>query len=92
MHQPTSKKRRTDPPCSVGGRTVDLGEIFSGEGTSTVRAPATIRVNDDLSASQASITLRTANNESSRRLNLRKRKFRTFVPQTENLVHSVHGR
>ena len=39
-----------------------------------MRTPTTIRVDDDLSASQASITLGAANDEPSRRLNLRKNK------------------
>jgi hypothetical protein len=59
-----------DPSSSVGGRSVDLGPIFTREGTTTVSTPTTVSVDNDLSASQTSISLRTTDNESTRRLNV----------------------
>jgi hypothetical protein len=59
-----------DPSSKVGSGTIDFGVIFAGESTATVSSPTTIGVDDDLAACQASITLRAADNEESRRLNL----------------------
>jgi len=59
-----------DPSSSVGGRSVDLGPIFTRESTTTVSSPATVSVDNDLSAGQTSISLRTTDNESTRRLNV----------------------
>jgi hypothetical protein len=59
-----------DPSSSVGGRSVDLGPILSRESTTTVGSPTTVGVDNDLSAGQTSVTLRTTNDESTRRLNV----------------------
>lgn len=45
------------PACSVSGRSVHLGIIFPREGPSSMGAPTTIRVNNDFTSRQASITL-----------------------------------
>lgn len=41
-----------------------LGVILSGESSTAVGSPSTISVDDDFSPGEASITLRTANDES----------------------------
>ena len=57
-----------DPAGHVGGRTVDLGVVLAREGTTTVSTPATVGVDDDLTAGQTSITLGTTNDEAARGL------------------------
>lgn len=52
-----------DPTRSVSGRAIDLGEVLAREGTSTVSTPTTVRVDDDLTARQTSVTLGSANDE-----------------------------
>jgi hypothetical protein len=59
-----------DPSTDVGSGTIDLGEILSGESTTTVGTPATVGIDDDLSAGQTSITLGTTNDEETRGLDL----------------------
>lgn len=59
-----------DPSTNVGSRSVDLGEILTGESTTTVGTPATVGVDDDLSAGQTSITLGATNDEEARRLDV----------------------
>jgi hypothetical protein len=59
-----------DPSTDVGSGTIDLGEILSGESTTTVGTPATVGVDNDLSAGQTSITLGTTNDEETRGLDL----------------------
>jgi hypothetical protein len=39
-----------DPSGSVSGRSVDLGEVLSGESTTSVSTPSTVSVDNDLSA------------------------------------------
>jgi hypothetical protein len=63
-------QRLGDPARSVGGRAIDLGEILAGEGTTTVGTPATVGVDDDLTAGQTGITLRAADDELAGGLNL----------------------
>lgn len=65
-----SDQRLGDPSTDVGGRSVDLGEILSGESTTTVGTPATVCVDNDLATSQTGVTLRTTNDEQARGLNL----------------------
>ena len=60
-----------DPTGEVGSRTVDLAVVLAGEGTTTVSTPATVGVNDDLTASKTGVTLGTTNDEVARGLNLR---------------------
>lgn len=59
-----------DPTGKVGSGTIDLGEILSGESTTTVSSPSTVCVDDDLAASQTGITLWSTNDEESRWLDL----------------------
>ena len=58
-------ERLGDPAGGVGSRTVDLRPVLAGEGTTTVRTPTTVGVNDDLTAGETSITLGTTNDEAS---------------------------
>jgi len=59
-----------NPSREVGGRSVDLGEILAGEGTTTVSAPTTVGVNNDLATSETGVTLGTTDDEETRGLNL----------------------
>jgi hypothetical protein len=59
-----------DPSTNVGSRSIDLGEILTGESTTTVGTPATVGVDDDLSAGQTSITLGTTDDEKARGLDV----------------------
>jgi len=52
--------------CGIGSRTVDLGRIFTREGTATVRASAAVGIDDDLTARKPAITLRAANYKDAR--------------------------
>ena len=56
-------KRLRDPPGEVRSRAVDLTVIFAGEGTTAVSTPAAVCVDDDLTASNTSVTLRAADDE-----------------------------
>ena len=58
-----SNERLGDPTGSVRGRTVDLGPVLAGESTTTVGTPATVGVDDDLTASKTGVTLGTTDNE-----------------------------
>jgi len=50
----------------VGGRSVDLGWVLSGESTSTMWAPSSIGVDDDLSSGKSGISSWTSDVELSR--------------------------
>ena len=63
-------ERLRNPTRGVGSRTVDLGPVLAREGTSTVGTPTTVGIDDNLTTSQPGVTLRTANDEASRWLNL----------------------
>ena len=63
-------ERLGDPAGEVSSRAVDLAVVLAGEGTTTVSTPATVGVNDDLAASETSVTLRTTNDEVAGRLDL----------------------
>ena len=43
-------ERLGDPSGGVSGRSVDLGEVLSGESTTSVSTPSTVSVDNDLSA------------------------------------------
>lgn len=62
-----------DPASDISGRTIDLGEVLAGEGTTTVGTPATVGVNDDLTASETGVTLGTTDDEETRGLDLKAR-------------------
>ena len=66
----SSDERLGDPSAEVGSRSVDLGEILARESTTTVGTPATVGVDDDLTAGQTGVTLRTTNDEETRGLDL----------------------
>lgn len=55
-----------DPSGGVGGGSVDLGGVLSGEGSSSVGSPSSVCVNNNLSAGKTSITVGTTNDESAR--------------------------
>jgi hypothetical protein len=46
-----------DPPRGVRGTTVDLAVVLAGERTTSMGAPAAVGVDNDLAASETSITL-----------------------------------
>lgn len=56
-------QRLGDPARNVGGGTIDLGVILSGESTTTVGTPTTVGIDNDLTASETGITLRTTDDE-----------------------------
>jgi hypothetical protein len=63
-------ERLGDPAREVGSRTVDLGVVLAGEGTTTVGSPTTVGVDDDLAASETGITLGSTDDEKTRGLDL----------------------
>ena len=63
-------ERLGDPASGVRSGAIDLGEVLSGESTSTVGTPATVGVDDDLAASETGITLRTTDDEAAGGLDL----------------------
>lgn len=63
-------KRLGNPSGSVGSRSVDLGEILTGEGSSSVGTPSSVGIDNNLSASETGITLGTTNDESARGLDV----------------------
>lgn len=62
-----------DPTSEVGRGTVDLAVVLAGESTTTVSTPATVGVDDDLTASQTGVTLGTTDDEETGGLNLMSR-------------------
>jgi hypothetical protein len=75
LHQDTSRKTSCDeglgnPARSVGGGPVDLGEVLSAESTTTAGSPASVGVNDNLSACDTGVTLGTADHETTRGLDV----------------------
>src|SRR5450830_1891696 len=54
--------------AGIGGRTVDLGRILARERAAAVRSCAAVGVDDDLATGQATIALRTADNETAGRI------------------------
>ena len=73
-----SDQRLGDPAAKVSSRAVDLGVVLAREGTTTVCTPAAICVDDDLTASEASITLGSTNNEEAGGLNLSRISIRVY--------------
>ena len=55
-----------NPTGGVGGRTIDLGGVLSGEGSSSVGSPSTVSVDDDLTAGEAGISVGSSNDEAAR--------------------------
>jgi len=56
-------ERLCDPSCGVCAGSVDLGPVLAGEGSTSVGSPAAVRVDNDLSASETGVSLRTTDNE-----------------------------
>lgn len=54
----------------VGSGSVDLGEVLSREGTTTVGTPTSVGVDDDLSSGQTGVTLGSTNDEAARGLDV----------------------
>lgn len=52
-----------DPAGGVGGGTVDLGAVLAGEGTTSVGAPTSVGVDDDLSAGEAGVAVGSTDDE-----------------------------
>lgn len=63
-------QRFGDPAGNVSGGSVDLGEVLSGESTTTVSSPSTVSVNNDLATSETGISLWTTDDEEARWLDL----------------------
>ena len=63
-------ERLGDPARKVRGGTVDLGVVLAGESTTTVGSPATVGVDNDLTASKTSVTLGSTNDEETRGLDV----------------------
>ena len=59
-----------DPACDISRRSVDFRVVLSRESSSAVSSPASVGIDDDLSAGQAGVTLRAANDEKARGLDL----------------------
>ena len=53
---------------NVSTRSIHLGRILAREGTSSMSSPATVGINDDLSASQTSIPMRSTDHKPTRRI------------------------
>ena len=61
-----------DPAGNVGSGTIDLGEVLSGESTTSVGSPSTVGVDNDLASGKTGITLWSTNDEQTRWLDLLK--------------------
>lgn len=60
--EPSLHQRLGHPAGCVGGRPVHLGVVLAREGPAAVRSPAAVGVNNDLPASDTSITLNQGQN------------------------------
>jgi len=63
-----SNKRFSNPTSGICSRAVNLCGVLSGEGSTTVGTPTTVSINDDFTAGESSVTMRTTNDETSRRV------------------------
>ncbi len=63
-------ERLGDPPGEIGRRAINLRKVLAGKGATAVRAPAAVRVDDDLTAGQTGVALGAANDKQSRWLDL----------------------
>ncbi len=66
LGQTSLDQRLGDPTGGVGARAIDLGGVLSGEGTSSVSSPTSVRVHNDLASSQTGISLRSSNHKAAR--------------------------
>ena len=62
----------------VAGGTIDFGGILAGERATTMTAHATVGVDDDFTAGQTTVTLRTTDDETARRVDV---EFGVFVDE-----------
>ena len=84
-------KRLRDPAGGVRRGAVDLGEILARESSSTVRTPTTVRIDNDLTAGETGITLRTTDDETAGGLDLYIRTMMSF-PKTLQMNENIRGR
>ena len=54
----------------VGGRPVDLGRVLAGKGAAAVQGGPAVGVDNDLAASQAGVSIGSAPDETSRRIDV----------------------
>lgn len=59
-YKPSNGSRLTDPSGSVSGRSVDLGEILSGESATSVGTPSTVGVDNDFTSAEIHMQTRSA--------------------------------
>merc|ERR1719359_2815829 len=57
-------------PADVRRRAIDLRRVLAGERAAAVRTPPTVRVDDDLAPGEPSVTLRAADDELARRVDV----------------------
>ena len=57
-----------DIPAHIGGGTIDLGRILSGESSTPMPPHSSISIDDDLATGEAGVTLRSADNETACRI------------------------
>jgi hypothetical protein len=79
-----------DPAGSVGGGAIHLGGVLAGEGSTTVGSPTAIGINDDLSAGQTSITVRTTNDEAARGVQVVDGLLVEVLGRDDGLDHVLH--
>ena len=68
--QTSVNNRFCNPSSSVGGRSVYFSVVLSREGSTSVSAPSSVSIDNDLTASQTGIGLGTADNEAARGLDV----------------------
>ena len=66
LTQTGGNDRLGHPTACVGGRSVDLGRILSGESSSSMSSPSSVGVNDNLTSGETGISLGSTNDEFSR--------------------------
>ena len=54
--------------AGIGGGTVDFGRVFAGECATAVWGCTTVGIDDDFTAGQTAVALRTADNEAAGRV------------------------
>lgn len=57
-----------NPSSSISSRSINFGWVFSWESTSTVTSPSSISINNYFSSGKTSISMRSSDNEFSRRI------------------------
>ncbi len=59
-----------EPTCSIGAGSVNFCRILPRESTATVAGIAAVGINDNFSACQAAVTMRTADDKSTGRIDV----------------------